>query len=436
MLHIPLGSDASPCDLLHDTPLPRLDATAAVEALTFSFASGDGDVLSRLIDHTPVAPSLFSPEDFVGELELERFVGQCLPVVAQGCRYPGTPGYRLRVLSEPPRDPAHVGFRQAICAELASSPALAKRLENLYVQLVHLRTRVSRPSVGRQDGIDRRLSILAAVRSIVECLAWDFAGTTSGLSRLHAYGQALSQGRGYRRLCELLEYEKRRAEVDVRIVVGFDGRIRSLQTLERREERSSSFYSTPFGRAWTWLSLLVGGFRVGSAEVLSRLIDGVFGDLEADVVFFFQLIGDVEVYLSALEFRRSAARAGLETCLPDLSDEGPRCLEGLFNPWLACEGRACTPCDLELEAHEHLTFVTGPNSGGKTRLLQSISICQLLAQAGLFVPAARAELRFAQGLFASLIENARASHVEGRLGTELLRIRRLFERSRMGSRAV
>ena len=183
-------------------------------------------------------------------------------------------------------------------------------------------------------------------------------------------------------------------------------------------------------------SLLVSGYHASSSEILSRLIDSVFSDLEADVVFFFQLIGDIEVYLATLGFRNVAERAGLSVCLPELQDEGPRIFEGLFNPWLVSEGRPCMPCDLRLEEGEHLSFITGPNSGGKTRLLQSLSLGQLLGQCGLFVPAARAEMRWTSGLFTSLIEHAEIDQVEGRLGTELLRIRRLFERARVGGMLV
>jgi DNA mismatch repair protein MutS2 len=224
--------------------------------------------------------------------------------------------------------------------------------------------------------------------------------------------------------------------VDVRVGVGFDGRIRSFQAIERRENRSNAFYSTPLGRLWTQLLLLFEGYRTGPAEVLSRLVDGVFSELESAVIFLFQLIGDLEVYLAALGFRRLALSAGFGVCLPELADRGPRSLSGLFNPWLVADGRPCTPSDLELGEGEHLVFITGPNSGGKTRLLQALCLCQLLGQSGLFVPAARAELRWASGLFASLIEHTQVDQAEGRLGTELLRIRRVFERLRVGSMVV
>ena len=273
-------------------------------------------------------------------------------------------------------------FRQGICAELASSPPLVERFEALYVRLQQFRVRISRPSVGIQDGIDRRLGILGAVRAVIESLSQDFAGTTSGLTRLHQFGQAMASTLGYRRLCELLDYEHKRAELDLRVGIGFDGRIRSFQTIERREKRSNSFYATPLGRLWTALSLLVGGYRAGTGELLSRLIDGVFSELESEVLFFFQLIGDLEVYLGALGFRRMAAEAGLAVCLPELSDRGPRSLSAPVQS--LARGREAPLRSLRTSSSASTSTwcsSPGPNSGGKTRLLAG----------ALLVPAARAK---------------------------------------------
>jgi DNA mismatch repair protein MutS2 len=432
---VPIGADPSPCDLLHEAPIGRLELSSARAALSFAFVGGDGDVLTRLTEHCPVAATSFDAADFARDLELDRFVERCLPLIARGHRRPLS-SYVLRVIAAPPRERAHVAFRQAICAELASSPALVERLEELYVRLLALRQRLGRPSVGTPEGIERRLGILTATRAVIESLAHDFAGTTSGLARLDHHGRAIVHSPGYRRLCELLEYEQNAAQVDLRIGLGFDGRIRSFEALELRENRSNAFYSTPFGRLWTRMLLFVRGQRASSAEILSRLVDAVFAELEPHVVYLFQLIGDLEVYLAALGLRRMAQTAGLAACLPELADDGARSLSGLFNPWLVADGQPCTPCDLELSRGEHLVFITGPNSGGKTRLLQSLCLCQLLGQSGLFVPAARAELCWTNGLFASLIEHAQPDRVEGRLGTELLRIRHAFERLRAGSLVV
>jgi len=91
------------------------------------------------------------------------------------------------------------------------------------------------------------------------------------------------------------------------------------------------------------------------------------------------------------------------------------------------------PSDLLSERLASTTLVTGPNSGGKTRLLQSLGLTQLLAQSGMFVPAASARIAWASGLVASLIEETRADQAEGRLGMELMRIRALFERLQPGA---
>jgi DNA mismatch repair protein MutS2 len=115
--------------------------------------------------------------------------------------------------------------------------------------------------------------------------------------------------------------------------------------------------------------------------------------------------------------------------LPDLvAAEEPRALLGLFNPLLVAHGVKAVPCDLTTDRHATTVLVTGPNSGGKTRLLQSLGLTQLLAQSGLFVPARSARLCLTPGLVVSLIEETKADQAEGRLGTELLRIRALFER--------
>jgi DNA mismatch repair protein MutS2 len=83
-----------------------------------------------------------------------------------------------------------------------------------------------------------------------------------------------------------------------------------------------------------------------------------------------------------------------------------------------------------------IVLVTGPNSGGKTRFLQAVAICQLLAEGGFFAPVRAARMPRATGLFASLFEDARADQPEGHLGMELLRIRRCFDELDTGALVV
>jgi DNA mismatch repair protein MutS2 len=112
--------------------------------------------------------------------------------------------------------------------------------------------------------------------------------------------------------------------------------------------------------------------------------------------------------------------------LPPGSEGGVE-ISRLYNPLLLAGKSRPVPCDLRTAHGDAVVVVTGPNSGGKTRLLQSIGLAQLLGQAGLFVTAEKAVLPQLSGMFVSLIEEAKSDQPEGQLGMELLRIRRLFE---------
>jgi len=145
----------------------------------------------------------------------------------------------------------------------------------------------------------------------------------------------------------------------------------------------------------------------------------------------------MEFYLASLSLRQLAHDNGLEMCLPEFKGgaDAQSQLEALFNPFLLLEERP--PRSAYLAAGERaLVVITGPNSGGKTRLLQALALAQLLGQSGSFVPARRATLQVRHGLFVSLSHEVSSDQREGRLGTELLRIRRMFEELRFGSLVI
>jgi DNA mismatch repair protein MutS2 len=135
--------------------------------------------------------------------------------------------------------------------------------------------------------------------------------------------------------------------------------------------------------------------------------------------------------------RERALEAGLPVCIAELVPVGEGAdgidVASLYNPLLLRDRSAPVPCDLRVARAGSVVIVTGPNSGGKTRLLQAIAIAQMLAESGLFVPAKRARLPRAAGLFVSLLDDARADQPEGHLGMELARIRRMFEELDVGA---
>ena len=309
--------------------------------------------------------------------------------------------------------------------ELVASDEARRQIERVYVAIVRLRALLCAPRQPSPRG--RRIEILRTAREVFDLLAGGFAGATSALARLRDFGAAVVAGEGYGRLVALLEHEENQAALDLHVRIGADGEVRSMKIVGIRENRDNPFYASVFRRLIVRLVLFFRGYRTTSGEVAERVLSDVLSAVEDEVGICFQLLGDLEVYLGALGFRDRAAGAGLAMTLPELAPQGePLEIEGLFNPLLLAAGVTPIPCDLRAGGGA-IVLVTGPNSGGKTRLLQAIAIAQLLAEGGLFAPARAARMPRASGLFASLFEEARADQPEGHLGMELLRIRRCFD---------
>lgn len=430
-------------DLLHPDASLWLEVGELRQVLTFAFASGVGsDAFERALAKTKAAPSPLVPDCFAKDLFIEDFVARCLPL-RRGPRASKERRQSLvALLTLPPGDVDTIALRHAVLSELVEKPACRTGLEDVLVALSEL--------FGMMEGVPRtkdpantyrRVEILRAVRHAFDTVARAVPGATSALSRLAEFGAAVQAGEAYRHLVELLDHEGNLATVDVRVQVARDGHVRGFQILRAAENSGNRYYHGPLGRFFMRLRLLFRGYRVGQDELLGRLLQTVFDGIEEPLIALFQVRRDVEFYLAALGLRDFATSKGLAVCLPEvLTSNDPEPLpasrfESLYNPLLLLEERPPRPTDLTIGGGAQL-IVTGPNSGGKTRLLQAVGLAQLLAQAGFFVPARSARLAARPGLFVSVVEEATADAREGRLGTELLRIRKLFERLAWGSLVI
>jgi DNA mismatch repair protein MutS2 len=425
-------------DLLHPTPMSRVSFEPTKLAVALAFASGvSGGLFADALERATLAPSTWEPESFAGDLFLQNFVSRCFQVGAAD-EAAVSVAHMVKLLAYPPADRAIVDYRRAIAAELAESKALSLSLRKLYGTLCRFRTLLEGATgVGKWDANRRELDLLQLSKEIFDCMATGFAGARSGLARLAAFGFRVQASEPYKALADLLRYDERLATLNLKVRVGADGRIRGFDILSVQEDAENPFVGSPWRRWLGKFELFVRGFHFGDGEVMARLIDAVFDGIQDDVVRFVQLTGDVELYLGALGFREMAHAAGLSVCLPELVLPGQeRVLRGLFNPLLLAHGSKVVPCDIGADRHDTTALVTGPNSGGKTRLLQSVGLAQLLAQGGLFIPAKAGRLSLAPGLVVSLIQETKADQAEGRLGMELIRIRALFERLPPGAMVI
>lgn len=425
-------------DLLAAAPTLRLDRREMREAIVFAFAAGEGgSAVDRLIAEAAPCDTTFDPARFEAGLFLEELVRRSFPVSIDGEAVRVDPAYLVRTLAHPPRDPESVAFRRRVLEELVEKPQTRADLEQTYLDIRALRELMTTPAHGSfLEQHHHRVETLRSLSNAVTGMAHRFEAATSGLARLRTYGRALEEADAFRDLSSLLDYEDGLATVDLRLRVGSDGSVRGFAMIEAREQKDSPFYRSPVGRFVTRLVLWLRGYRFGEAELLSRALDQVFLPYEHRIVEMMQLAADIEVYLGCLGFRDLALQRGLSVCLPEITTQGPRRLAGLFNPLLFQARGAPKPCDIESKSADVIVMITGPNSGGKTRLLQAVGIAQLLAQGGFFVPAREARLHWTEGLFLSLFQEVTAEQREGRLGTELTRIRELFEEVSPGDLAL
>jgi DNA mismatch repair protein MutS2 len=418
-------------DLLHPAPMRRIDVERTRLALNMAFAGGvAGGLFEEALEKATLAPSNWQPAGFANDLFLSRFVAGCFKVKIGRDEPVLGIAHLVRLLGNPPSDPAIVEHRRQILGELEESKALRGELERLYMLLVRVRGLLENSSGARDwDPARRQLDVLVVVKDVIDCMATGFVASRSGLMTLAMFGARIQSGEPYRALSDLLRYDERLATLSLNVGVGADGRIRGFEIVSVKEDSDNPFVSPAWRRWLAKVELFVRGYRFGDGEVMSRLVDAVFSGLEDELIAFIQLLGDLEFYLGALGFADYARRSGLEVCLPDLvTSDSPREIRGLFNPLLLMSGINPVPCDLIGDKLTSTVLVTGPNSGGKTRLLQSVGLTQLLAQSGLFIPAKSGTVALTSALVVSLIQETKADQAEGRLGMELLRIRELFER--------
>jgi DNA mismatch repair protein MutS2 len=175
-------------DLLHPTPMTRIDAPQAKLSIALAFASGvSGGLFADALDRTKVASSTWEPASFANDLFLQNFVSLCFKIRIGDLEPAVLTNHLVMLLAHPPADPDIVEFRRAILKELTASPGLRKELERLYGILGRFRTLLEGATgIGKWDANRRQLDVLVIVKEIVDCMAERFVSSASGLSRLTA----------------------------------------------------------------------------------------------------------------------------------------------------------------------------------------------------------------------------------------------------------
>ncbi len=148
-------------------------------------------------------------------------------------------------------------------------------------------------------------------------------------------------------------------------------------------------------------------------------------------------VGNLDIAVALNEIRKAISDNGHSTVLPEIETEDVFHFRasGLRNPMLALnEGRQVVANNLEFGgANNRLTFLTGPNSGGKSTLSKAVIQNLVLGQIGGVMVAETASITPADRIAYHVPMPPDLEEETGRLGFELGRVRKILDNTTLHS---
>jgi hypothetical protein len=396
-------------------------------------------------------------------------------------------GYRMSqtqirdILAHLCTDPAVIEYRQDILDDLWRNPQLNDRLEALWPDLSALyayRSSADRARSALQDVTWR----LGELEQLVTCVTGLHDMFIELGDQLHASGwktlrdgiDHLAQDRVYQHLVQELPdmLQMIRAKTSVTIGVNLDHRLRpvaaTLLSVNAQPFTASSFLHRLLGRQGEADQEGIGPLHSvpniapsrspfgldGTPQDINPLMVPLFNDL-ANVLeavcrpiaktlrhyvtlqsgVLASLSGDIAFYLAAVGLMTRLQNQGLPLCRPKIAPMEARVcdLRDAYNLNLALYLMQQTPVqdrliqnDVHMGDSGRILIVTGPNQGGKTTYTQMVGLCHILAQAGLWVPAAAAHVSPVDGIYTHYPIEETLESATGRFGDEAQRLNQMF----------
>jgi DNA mismatch repair protein MutS len=380
-------------------------------------------------------------------------------------------------------DPAVIAYRQDIVADLWCNPDFTTRLEALAPDISALdayRVAVDRRRSVLQE-VTWRLGELEQLVTCVSGLSEVFAqvgdnicaaGWCSLRDRIAQTAQDAMYQNMARELPDMLRTIRTKASVT--IGVNLDGRLRpveaTLLAINEQKFTSSSFLDRLLGKAEEGFKGLGPLHTVpkldqghlprrgqGSGQEVNPLMVPLFRDVAKvlDTVcqpiaralrqyvslqsgFLATLSGDIAFYLAAVRLMERLRDRGFALCRPEIAPMAERVCElheGYnFNLALRLMEHAknndlMIANDVHMGENGRICILTGPNQGGKTTYTQMVGLCQVLAQAGLWVPAVRARISPVDNVYTHYPVEETLEKGTGRFGDEAQRLSHIFARA-------
>lgn len=380
-------------------------------------------------------------------------------------------------------DPAVIAYRQDVIEDLWSHPALREGLEALLPSVGALesyRSSFDRKRSTFQDvtwrlgELDHFVSCVNGLNDLFEAVGEGVRA--EGWRTLRGLVSETAADPVYRNLTRELPgmLDTLRTKASVTIGVNLDGQLRpvaaTLLSVNARRFTSSSFLDRLLGRerdAFKGIGPLhsvpeidagpgIPGLAGGRQDVnplmvplfsdLARVLDSVCRPIArilrryvtVQSGFLATLSGDMAFYLAAIRLMERLRGHGLPVCRPGIApmDERVGELREAYNLNLALNGavlkgeaNGIVRNDVCMDRDRRITILTGPNQGGKTTYTQMVGLCQILAQAGLWLPAAEARISPVDNIFTHYPVEESLAKATGRFGDEAQRLSQIFKRA-------
>jgi len=339
-------------------------------------------------------------------------------------------------------DPEAIVYRQRILADCLQHPSVIREIYQLAVEAIHNERRGFWLSVYSSPD-----SILYRSVSVLEM----FVGMLKRLRAIADEHAAQFRSQGFTRLFAMLSDElgdeyfqtveahlkelrfRRGVLLSAQLGRGNKGirhvlrRLPEQSWMDRVARRSRSGYSFQIpdrddngARA---LSELRGKGINLVANALAQSTDHILS-------FFAMLQAELAFYVGCLNLHQRLVDKGEPTCfpVPVAPAEGPRLsARGLYDPCLSLhlEGRVAGNA-LDADG-KWLVMITGANQGGKSTLLRSVGLAQLMLQCGMFVAASSFRAGVCDGVFTHFKREEDAAMESGKLDEELGRMADIAE---------
>jgi DNA mismatch repair protein MutS len=377
-------------------------------------------------------------------------------------------------------DPAIIAYRQDVLDDLWHNPEFTSQLEALLPDLSTLE--LSHISVDRRRSplqeVAWRLGELEYLVNCVTGLNTVFAGVgrhirSAGWNSLRDHMGQVVQDPVYLQLTRELPHLLRtiRANVSVTIGVNLDDQFRpvaaTLLSVNPQKFTSSTFLDRLLGNSGDDFKGL-GPFHTvpdlpqgygpsrnrGTNRDVNPFMDPLFRDL-AQVLdsvcqpiaqalrhydtlhsgFLSTLRDDLTFYLAAVRLMERLRSRGLPVCRPEIAPMTQRVCElqeayslnlALHQIRHADDSARIITNDVYMGDNGRIGILTGPNQGGKTTYTQMVGLCQILAQTGIWVPAARARISPVDNIYTHYPVEEQVSKGTGRFGDEAQRLSVIF----------